>query len=295
MSLGQPWKGYGQEGIDGGMSRDFVPVRATSHHGTAIGVGGAYGLLGIGIATEKPAARAWTAVRSITARIELAAWDQPRGGASMCSSMAFARAASRHGRIPAGLGSWRLTSPTDLTTSKCAPWATGTWRIFGMSLDRSEMGIVVDALGINGAQVGTLLHWGEEHFAEQLRHRAPALVVLAYGTNESMDATLDDEEFERRLVDVLGRVARAVPAASCLLLGPPDRGQRVAAEDGARAKGDGNWESAPRILRSPTSSDVWRMRRDARILTRSPRWAGRARSSVGRRRSNRGLRRTACT
>ena len=64
----------------------------------------------------------------------------------------------------------------------------------------------------------------------------------------SMDATLDDQEFERRLVDVLGRVARAVPAASCLLLGPPDRGQRVAAEDGARAKGDGNWESAPRIL-----------------------------------------------
>src|SRR5262249_600954 len=43
---------------------------------------------------------------------------------------------------------------------------------------------------------------------------------------------------ERQLVDVLGRVSRAVPGASCLLLGPPDRA--VETKDG--------WVTAPKLL-----------------------------------------------
>jgi lysophospholipase L1-like esterase len=247
VSLGQPWKGYSQDGVEGGMSREFAPARVSYHHGSVVGAGGAYGLLGIGIETEKPAARAWTEVRSPTARIELAAWEQPRGGTfdvfidGVRQDRVSTRGdpgGSRFVTFDVGEG------PHDVEVRTLGD---GEVRIFGMSLDRVEAGVVVDALGINGAQVGTPLHWGEEHFAEQLRHRAPALVVLAYGTNESLETTLDDEEFERRLVDVLGRIARAVPAASCLILGPPDRGQRVLPEDGGRVKDDGNWESAPRI------------------------------------------------
>jgi lysophospholipase L1-like esterase len=81
---------------------------------------------------------------------------------------------------------------------------------------------MVDALGINGAQIHTALSWNEAHFAEQLKHRAPDVVILAYGTNESLEK-LSAAEYERKLVDLLGRVARAVPTSSCLLLGPPDR------------------------------------------------------------------------
>jgi GDSL-like Lipase/Acylhydrolase family len=62
------------------------------------------------------------------------------------------------------------------------------------------------------------------------------LVVLAFGTNESAD-DLSMAAHERHLVDVLGRVARATPAAACLVVGPPDR----AIESGE------SWVSAPRI------------------------------------------------
>ena len=47
-------------------------------------------------------------------------------------------------------------------------------------------------------------------------------MVLAYGTNEALEPSLTDAQYERKLVDLLGRVARATPTASCLLLGPPD-------------------------------------------------------------------------
>jgi lysophospholipase L1-like esterase len=117
----------------------------------------------------------------------------------------------------------------------------GSVRVFGMALDRAQAGVLVDALGINGAQIFTPLRWSEEHFAQQLRRRAPDLVVLAYGTNEALDSNLEMTDYERALVDLLGRVARAVPSASCLLLGPPDlaRASKIDPDE---------WTPSPRVL-----------------------------------------------
>jgi hypothetical protein len=67
------------------------------------------------------------------------------------------------------------------------------------------------------------------------------LVVLAYGTNEALDPKLELGNYERALVDLLGRIARAVPASSCLLLGPPDLARRSAAAGDA-------WVTWPRLL-----------------------------------------------
>src|SRR5207248_2043641 len=110
---------------------------------------------------------------------------------------------------------------TEQTAHQLEVRATGDGdvRVFGVSLDRAQHGVVFDALGINGATIKTCLSWNEPHWAEQLRHRAPALVVLAYGTNESVDESMPRETYERQLVDLLGRISRAVPSSSCLLLG----------------------------------------------------------------------------
>jgi lysophospholipase L1-like esterase len=117
----------------------------------------------------------------------------------------------------------------------------GSVRVFGMTLDRAQAGVLVDALGINGAQIFTPLHWSEEHFAQQLRRRAPDLVVLAYGTNEALDSNLEMTDYERALVDLLGRIARAVPSASCLLLGPPDLARASKADPD-------DWTTSSRLL-----------------------------------------------
>jgi lysophospholipase L1-like esterase len=119
--------------------------------------------------------------------------------------------------------------------------------VFGVSLDRSQIGVVYDALGINGARASTTLHWNEAHMAEQLRHRAPDLVVLAYGTNESADdGPLD--QIERQLVDALGRIARAVPTASCLVMGPPDRAVATPSDNPYAERDAGSiWATSPKL------------------------------------------------
>jgi len=129
----------------------------------------------------------------------------------------------------------------------------GTVRVFGMTLDRPKVGVTLDALGVNGARAGDLLREDEEHFAGELRHRDPALVVLAFGTNESSD-DVQVAVYEKQLVDVLGRVARAVPSASCLLLGPPDRADKhrvvvpPADPKNEVASARTVWATAPRIV-----------------------------------------------
>ena len=112
-----------------------------------------------------------------------------------------------------------------------------------MTLDSTRAGVVVDSLGVNGAQIVSLLRENEEHFVEQLRHRAPDLIVLAYGTNEALDPDLVDREYERKMVDELARVERAAPSASCLLLGPPDLARRVVNPSGKK-----EWKAWPRVV-----------------------------------------------
>jgi lysophospholipase L1-like esterase len=171
--------------------------------------------------------------------VEVAYFAQPQGG-SFDVFIDHTRASRIATRAPqAQSGFFALDVPDAGHEVEVRAVGDGDVRIFGMTLDRSQAGVVVDSLGINGAQIFTVLRFSESHFAEQLRHRAPDLVVLAYGTNESIEE-LSSAEYERKLVELLGRVARAVPTASCLLLGPPDR---ATFDKGAQA-----WKTTPRIV-----------------------------------------------
>ncbi len=240
VSLGKPWKTYIQDGIRGGMTKEFEPRRNHLEEGRLAG-DGCYGLLGVAIGSDRGGARAWTQVAMPASRVEVDYWQQPRGG-----SFDVFIDGSRVGRI-----STRSLQPDGGFSAFDVPDAPhevelrtvgdGDVRVFGMDLDRARAGVRLDALGINGAQVFTALRWSEDHFAKQLSRRAPDLVVLAYGTNEALDPKLDLGDYERALVDLLGRIARAVPASSCLLLGPPDLARRSAAAGDA-------WVTWPRLL-----------------------------------------------
>jgi lysophospholipase L1-like esterase len=99
----------------------------------------------------------------------------------------------------------------------------GPVTVYGVSVERETPGVVVDGLGINGFRAAGQLLWDEALFTEHLRRRAPDLVVLAYGTNESGDDEQPLADYERELRQVLARAQGAVPMASCLLVGPSDR------------------------------------------------------------------------
>ncbi|MCB9594436.1 MAG: hypothetical protein H6719_17015 [Sandaracinaceae bacterium] len=105
----------------------------------------------------------------------------------------------------------------------------GPVRIFGVSVEREQAGVIVDTLGLNGARAVSQLLWQEDLDAPSLRNINPSLVVLAYGTNESGDDSHPIEDYETELWQVVGRMRGTVPNASCLLIGPSDRPRR---EDG---------------------------------------------------------------
>ena len=239
VSIGKPWKTYVQDGIRAEMTKDFEPAKVKYRNGSFSGVDGCYGLLGVGVAASKAGARASTSVAAPSSRVEIAYGQDPHGGRFEVL-VDGARAGQVSTRATQAGSSWFSLDVADKPHEiELHAAGDGVVRVFGMNLDRAGPGVVVDALGINGAQIFTPLRWAEPCFAEQVAHASPALVILAYGTNEALEPGLTDADYERKLVELLGRVARAVPASSCLLLGPPDLARHT--------KGQDDWKTWPRV------------------------------------------------
>lgn len=105
----------------------------------------------------------------------------------------------------------------------------GAVRLFGYRFEKPGPGLAYHSLGVNGAYVAVPSRmFREEHWAAQLRHYTPALVVINYGTNESVYPSFVDQSFASELKEVIRRVRAAVPEASVLVMSPMDRGKREA-------------------------------------------------------------------
>ena len=103
----------------------------------------------------------------------------------------------------------------------------GEVRLFGVALETNRRGVQYDSLGVNGAFIGLLAHYiDEQHWAEQLRHRRPDLVIIGYGANESQFERLPMDQYERDTKEVIRRIRQALPDASIMFVGPMDRGMR---------------------------------------------------------------------
>jgi lysophospholipase L1-like esterase len=101
---------------------------------------------------------------------------------------------------------------------------SGANRFFGIVLERDGPGLVLDALGVQGARIRFLDKQDDAHWAEQLRWRNPDLVVYQFGANESGDGFVYSmADFHRTMHDVLAQAKAALPEASCLVVGTMDR------------------------------------------------------------------------
>jgi lysophospholipase L1-like esterase len=99
-------------------------------------------------------------------------------------------------------------------------------RLLGLSTENAS-GITYEAAGINGAEASLFLRWNESLQEPLLAGLNPALVVLAYGTNEASDRNWTEESYAAMFTRIVERVRRAAPNASILVVGPPDRAVRV--------------------------------------------------------------------
>jgi lysophospholipase L1-like esterase len=247
VAIGRPWHAYWQDGVHApGMTHEWNPEHGKVEHGHFVG-DGCYGLGGVCLVTNVRDARAWSEITSPTSKVEVDYWEQPAGGSlDLIIDGNRALTISTRGAQPASAFK-SVEVPDGPHKIEMRARGDGEVRVFGVALDRAQVGIVYDALGINGARASTTLRWNEAHMQEQLRHRAPQLVVLAYGTNESADDGPVDQ-VERQIVDVLGRVARALPSASCLLLGPPDRAVATPSDNPYGGKDAGAvWSTSPKL------------------------------------------------
>lgn len=94
-------------------------------------------------------------------------------------------------------------------------------RLFGW-VAQNHAGVTYETLGINGAQANLILGWDQKILAGELTSRDPALIVLAYGTNEALSRAWTADAYRTGLVEIIHRLRDAVPTASILMIGPPD-------------------------------------------------------------------------
>ncbi|MCZ2155239.1 MAG: GDSL-type esterase/lipase family protein, partial [Bryobacterales bacterium] len=104
---------------------------------------------------------------------------------------------------------------------------SGEVRVFGMEFSRARPGIVYSSLGLNGANTTILSRsMDARHWAEQLREADPRLVVINYGTNESVYSSFVTQQLETELRRVIQRIREAEPDCAILVMSPMDRGVR---------------------------------------------------------------------
>jgi lysophospholipase L1-like esterase len=108
----------------------------------------------------------------------------------------------------------------------------GNVRLFGITAAKPGPGVVYDSLGLNGASITVLSRmFNEAHWAGQLRHRDPHLVIVNYGTNEADFAAFIQHGYETELREAIRRIHGAIPQASILVMSPMDRGRRNGIDD----------------------------------------------------------------
>jgi lysophospholipase L1-like esterase len=106
--------------------------------------------------------------------------------------------------------------------------AEGHVRLFGVSAENSSTGLVYDSLGLNGASITVLSRmFNQSHWAAELQHRHPDLVVINYGTNEADFPAFIDTQYEKELREAIRRLRTALPETSLLIMSPMDRGYKT--------------------------------------------------------------------
>jgi hypothetical protein len=197
-----------------------------------------FGASGVRFASTKATAHA--RVELADRRARLVTWDLATRTAG-CDTRDAARIVAQS-KVPDG-GVERVE-----TALPCADDATsishvvvrthGSEPSFGLNLSRgsvelhglvaeSERGVVVDAFGIIGARADSPLWRDAAPMRAEISRRQYDLVLVAYGTNESMSDKDGGAAYAKALSTLIDRIHAAVPEAECVVIGPPDRGERA--------------------------------------------------------------------
>jgi lysophospholipase L1-like esterase len=125
-----------------------------------------------------------------------------------------------------------------------APAGDGPVKLLSWATARKTPGVIWDSHGVSGSTLSILDRWDRETMAQELAQRAPAAIVLAFGTNEGFDDGLTAEGYSADLERQITRLREMAPDAAILLIGPPD-GERLPARCPGAMRADVRYGCAP--------------------------------------------------
>lgn len=221
--IAKPWAWYGHRGVDSDSSGwDVEASNLTKNRDGFYGYGGVSFKGGAG-------ARARFRLKDAGyARVEVSYWQQPEAGTFVVEACGE-RLGERSTAGDASEGFAEFPVPADCKEIVVRV-DSGPIRLFGLQFLRGASGVIYDSLGLNGAYISVLAKFLKPaHWAKELQHYAPDVVVINYGTNESVYAAFVDKVFETELRETIRRIRMALPGKSILVMSPMDRGERNSA------------------------------------------------------------------
>jgi len=222
--IARPWAWYKHRGVDMDASNWKIDIGGL---GSSQFKDGLHGLGGVSFSGSPGAVAHWK-LKGFAQSVEISYLAQPEGG-----SFAVDAGDEQLGEIETaaekktpGYASFPIPRGATKFTLRVTQ---GRVRLYGADFRKASSGVVYNSIGINGANVTLLSRsYNERHWAEELRHYKPDLVIVNYGTNESGFAGFVDSTWASEMKEVVRRLHAALPGVSVLLMSPMDRGERTA-------------------------------------------------------------------
>ena len=95
------------------------------------------------------------------------------------------------------------------------------WEVGHISIENDRPGVVVSAMGINGAQLSQWSGWRSD-WVEDMSATQADLVILAYGTNEAFNNRIDIAQTQAAWSGIIRSIREALPGAGILIIGAPE-------------------------------------------------------------------------
>ena len=226
---GHPFAGYRILGTSRSQSPGWIAegVHFTKIYDTQLGLGG--------VANTSTHAGDDVVLDAPCSRMEVQYLDQPGGGSfSLLEDGVVLSTAGTDGTDgPATLA--EPCAPPATSDAAANQFATHHFEVQAQSsapvrllgFVTEQPGATYEAIGLNGAEASLMLRWNQRDFQTYLKQRDPALIVLAYGTNEAGNSNWTYAAYRAMLGRLVDMLHQTTPDASILLVGPPDRSTRV--------------------------------------------------------------------
>ena len=215
---GRPWNSYRRMDVRSGSTRGWHTDGLVGRSGD-----GVYGLGGVSMSTDR--AHEAVYLDANAAEFELFYYQQPGGGTlQIYDNGVPMEQVSTDGE--AGPAYYRLEAIPGMHRVEAETLDRGPVRLFGWVAENTT-GLTYEELGINGAEASIIMGWNEETLRSNIERRNPALIVLAYGTNEAGRKDWTLESYREMYSRLIARLRMDAPTATILVIGPPDRTQKV--------------------------------------------------------------------